>query len=60
MMTDTSSSRGFFRNALDAMMAARQRQANEYVANLARLYGDDMFEPRVARRSGKGGNHPRV
>lgn len=50
-MANNSSGRGFFRNAFDAVVAARQRQANEYVANLARIYGDDGFGIGAGRSS---------
>ncbi|RFC65329.1 hypothetical protein DYI37_05720 [Fulvimarina endophytica] len=37
-----SSGKGMFRNALDRMIEARERQARAYVRNNLALYGRDM------------------
>jgi len=39
-MATNSARHGFFRNALGAMMAARERQANRYVAGALLRYDD--------------------
>lgn len=42
-MTTNSAARGFFRSALDAMMAARERQASRYVAGMLLKYDDETL-----------------
>ena len=39
-----SSKHGFFRNAVDALMAARERQANRYVAGALLMLDDDTLK----------------
>lgn len=41
-MSNNSSTRGFFRNAYEALIAARERQAKNYVAQMNRMYGDTL------------------
>lgn len=43
-MKNNSSNRGFFRRALDVVIEARQRQADLYVANWSRVYGNDILQ----------------
>lgn len=50
-MATNSADRGFFRNAFEAMIAARQREANRYVDRMTAMYGDDLL-PGAAGRSG--------
>ena len=49
-MATNSSERGFFRNAFDAMITARQRQANIYVERLQAMYGEEIM-PRGSDRA---------
>lgn len=42
-MATNSARHGFFRSALDAMMAARERQANRYLAGVLLKYDDDTL-----------------
>lgn len=50
-MSNNSSTRGFFRNAFDAMIAARERQAKHYVAQMTRMYGDSISRLNDQRKS---------
>lgn len=50
-MSKNSSKRGFFRNAFDAVVEARHRQANHYVARMSRLYGYDFSNSDKTRDS---------
>lgn len=50
-MGHSSGKRGFFRNAVDAMMAARERQATRYVAGALLLLDDDTLKARGYSRS---------
>jgi hypothetical protein len=43
-MTAGSARRGFFRNALDAMIAARERQVGRYVNSALLLLDDETLE----------------
>ena len=43
-MGHTSGKRGFFRNAVDAMMAARERQATRYVAGALLMLDDETLK----------------
>lgn len=43
-MATNSARHGFFRNALGAMMAARERQASRYVAGVLLKYDDDTLK----------------
>lgn len=42
-MATNSARHGFFRNALGAMMAARERQASRYVAGMLLTYDDETL-----------------
>ena len=42
-MSNQSSERGFFRNAFEALIEGRERQARQHVARMGRLYGEDFF-----------------
>lgn len=42
-MSNKSSTRSFFRNAFNTMIAARERQAELYVARMTNLYGNDFY-----------------
>lgn len=44
-------SRGFFRNAYDAMMEARQRQANQYVNGALLMLDDETLKARGYSRA---------
>lgn len=50
-MATNSAGRGFFRNALDAMMAARERQASRYVASMLLKYDDEILQASGFRRA---------
>lgn len=50
-MSNNSSNRGFFRNAFDAMIAARERQAKHYVAQMTKMYGDNLSRSNGQRKS---------
>lgn len=50
-MSNNSSNRGFFRNAFDAMIAARERQAKHYVAQMTKMYGDNLSRFNDQRKS---------
>lgn len=50
----TSARGGFFRNVLDAMITARERQARQYVANMAKIYGQNFIDADDTPRSGSG------
>lgn len=43
-MAHTSAKRGFFRSAVDAMMAARERQAQRYVAGALLMLDDETLK----------------
>lgn len=43
-MGHNSAKRGFFRNALDAMVAAREKQAQRYVANALLALDDETLK----------------
>ena len=43
-MTTSTSSRGFFRNALDSLIAARQRQADSYVKGALLMLDDETLK----------------
>ena len=43
-MARNSAGHGFFRSAVDAMMAARQRQANRYVAGALLMLDDETLK----------------
>lgn len=43
-MAHTSVKRGFFRNAVEALMAARERQARSYVASTLLMFDDETLE----------------
>ncbi len=45
--------RGFFRSALDALIAAREKQAQHYVNNTLYMLGDD-----AARKGEQQGKSP--
>lgn len=52
--------RGFFRSAVEAMMAARERQANHYVASTLLMFDDETlknngFTRAELRRRANGG-----
>ncbi len=43
-MAQTSAKRGFFRSAVDALMAARERQAQRYVAGALLMLDDETLK----------------
>lgn len=43
--------RGFFRNAVDAMIAAREKQASRYVANALLAFDDETLKANGYTRS---------
>ena len=59
-MGHNSVKRGFFRNAMDAMMAARERQASRYVASTLLMLDDETLKAggfnraELERRSNSG------
>ena len=50
-MGHTSGKRGFFRSAVDAMMAAREKQANRYVASALLMLDDETLKASGYSRS---------
>lgn len=42
-MAHNSGKRGFFRNAVDALVAAREKQANRYVAGALLMLDDETL-----------------
>lgn len=42
-MAHSSAKRGFFRNAVDAMMAAREKQASRHVASALLMLDDETL-----------------
>lgn len=42
-MSSKSPVRGFFRNAYEALIEGRERQARQYMERMGRLYGEDFF-----------------
>lgn len=43
-MAQTTAKRGFFRNAIDAMVAAREKQARRYVAGALLMLDDETLK----------------
>lgn len=43
-MAHNSAKRGFFRNAVDALVAARQKQANRYVNGALLMFDDETLK----------------
>jgi hypothetical protein len=59
-MAHNSAKRGFFRNAVDAMVAAREKQAHRYVANALLMLDDETlraggFDRAELQRRSNGG-----
>lgn len=50
-MGHTSGKRGFFRNAVDAVMAAREKQASRYVASALLMFDDETLKSRGFNRT---------
>lgn len=59
-MADSRAGRGFFRNAVSALVEARERQASRYVNNALLMLDDDTLKAHgysrdeLKRRSGAG------
>ncbi len=63
-MGHTSGRRGFFRNAVDAMIAAREKQASRYVASTLLMLDDETLRASGYNRAdlerSSGGGAPYV